>query len=123
MRPLAKLRFVLLAPLALAALVSTPTFAQTEIIIQQAVEQEAGIGSNRPDLDPVEHGGERADRLVLQIACHHQHPAPAAGLYRHDRGQQVDAALRPTTPDRFGPIGEGAPGVTAWQAAQRWRNS
>ena len=32
-------------------------------------------------------------------------------------------ALRPTTPDRFGPIGEGAPGVTAWQAAQRWRNS
>ena len=42
MRPLAKLRFVLLAPLALAALVSTPTFAQTEIIIQQAPPPQPG---------------------------------------------------------------------------------
>ena len=35
-RPLAKLRYALLIPLALAALVSTPTFAQTEVIIREA---------------------------------------------------------------------------------------
>jgi hypothetical protein len=35
-RPLATLRYALLLPLALAALVSTPTFAQTEVIIRDA---------------------------------------------------------------------------------------
>lgn len=35
-RPLAKLRYALLIPLALAALVSTPTFAQSEVIIREA---------------------------------------------------------------------------------------
>lgn len=35
-RALAKLRFALLIPLALAAVVSTPTFAQTEVIIRDA---------------------------------------------------------------------------------------
>jgi hypothetical protein len=34
-RPLAKLRYALLIPLALAALVSTPTFAQTEVIVSR----------------------------------------------------------------------------------------
>ena len=36
MNPLAKLRYALLIPMAFAALVSTPTFAQTEVIIRQA---------------------------------------------------------------------------------------
>ena len=56
MRPLATLRFVLLAPLALAAFVSTPTFAQPEIIIQQAPPPP------RMAMVPVERPGYAWDR-------------------------------------------------------------
>jgi hypothetical protein len=35
-----------------------------EIVVKQAIAEEAGIGPHRPDLDPVEHGRERVDRLV-----------------------------------------------------------
>ena len=56
MRPLATLRFALLAPLALAAFVSTPTFAQTEIIIQQAPPPP------RVEMVPVERPGYAWDR-------------------------------------------------------------
>ena len=56
MRPLATLRFALLAPLALAAFVSTPVFAQTEIIIRQAPPPE------RVEMVPVERPGYAWDR-------------------------------------------------------------
>ncbi|OAE11441.1 hypothetical protein AZH11_20360 [Pseudomonas simiae] len=50
MNPLAKLRYALLVPLAFAALVSTPTFAQTEVIIRQAppAERVEVIPAGRP---------------------------------------------------------------------------
>ena len=56
MRPLATLRFALLAPLALAAFVSTPVFAQTEIIIRQAQPPE------RAAMVPLARPGYARDR-------------------------------------------------------------
>lgn len=50
MTMLARLRYALLVPLAFAALVSTPTFADTEVIIRQAppVERVEVIPAERP---------------------------------------------------------------------------
>lgn len=50
MSTLAQLRYALLVPLVFAAFVSTPTFAQTEVIIRQAppVERVEVIPTGRP---------------------------------------------------------------------------
>ncbi|HEC54214.1 MAG TPA: hypothetical protein ENI30_02795 [Gammaproteobacteria bacterium] len=56
MRPLAKMRFALLAPLVLAAFVSTPSFAETEVIIRQAPPAE------RVEVIPAQRPGYAWDR-------------------------------------------------------------
>ena len=42
--------------------------AAAEILVEQRVEQEAGIGPDRPDLDLVENRGKLADRLGAILA-------------------------------------------------------
>ncbi|WLI09337.1 MULTISPECIES: YXWGXW repeat-containing protein [Pseudomonas] len=56
MSPLAKLRCALFAPLAFAAFVSTPAFAQTEVIIREAPPPQ------RVEMVPVERPGYAWDR-------------------------------------------------------------
>ena len=42
---------------------------RAESRVKQRVEQEAGVGLDRPDLDLVEHAGQLADRLVAVVAA------------------------------------------------------
>ena len=43
-----------------------------EVRVKQRVEQEAGVGLDRPNLDLVEHAGQLADRLVAVFAVDDQ---------------------------------------------------
>ena len=101
-RPLAKLRYALLIPLALAALVSTPTFAQTEVIIREAPPPMPPACSLAPDTQeaflghvpglvgiPEDPTGEREQ--TRQFARHHF--VDGRRFVVTDAGQQLNVRI------------------------------
>ena len=67
---------------------------RAEILVEQGVEQEAGIGPDRPDLDLVENAGQLGDRLGAVVA-----PGDQLGDHRvvegRDRVALLDAGFDP----------------------------